>query len=121
MKNPRWLERAVSRSAEHLWMLGSVLDEYCRIEVITRDELASFLGCNADVLAWLSLCRKPAADRFAEDIVKIAERFELDASKLAQVVRRVEIVTVLRHKPHTQVKESMLLAARDRKNQKESK
>jgi len=114
MTTPRWLQRAQSRSAEHSWALGSVLDEYCRIEVLTVDQLAAFLGCSLDSLAWLALCRKPSREHFAEDISKVAERFHVEARKLASIMRRVEVVTVLRRTVDVEDANSLLLAARDR-------
>jgi len=111
---PRWLQRAGSRSAEHSWALGSVLDEYCRIEAMTVDQVAAFLGCSVDSLGWLALCRKPSREHFAEDISKIAERFHIEGKKLASIMRRVDIVAVLRREVDVEDANSLLLAARDR-------
>jgi transcriptional regulator with XRE-family HTH domain len=116
---PRWLEHAARQSAERLWTLGSALDEYCRMEGLTREQLSTGLGCSVDSLAWLSLCRRPAPDHFAEDISKIAERFQIEASKLAEIVRRVDVVAALRRPVSMQEAESVLLAARDRDGEKD--
>lgn len=111
---PRWLERAGSRSAEHSWALGSVLDEYCRIEAMTVDQLAAFLGCSVASLAWLALCRKPSREHFSDDISKVAERFHVEGRKLASIMRRVDVVAVLRRAIDVEDVNSLLLAARDR-------
>ncbi len=118
-KTPRWLEQAARRGSERPWTLGAALDEYCRNEELTREQLSSLLGCSLDSLAWLSLCRRPAPEQFAEDISKIAERFEIDASKLAQIVRRVDAIAVLRRAINAQEEDPLLLAARDRDKERD--
>ncbi|WP_437303833.1 hypothetical protein [Sorangium sp. So ce388] len=113
-KAPEWLDRASRRSSECAWTLGAALDEYCRTEGKTREQLAALLGCSVDLLDWLSLCRRPDPERFAEDITAIAERFQIGGPRLAQIIRRVDVVAVLRRGTHEENKEPMLLAARDR-------
>jgi len=111
---PRWLEHAARRSSEREWTLGAALDEYRSSEGLTREQLSSFLGCSLEALAWLSLCRKPVPGQFAEDVSRIAERFQVDASKLAQVTRRMDAIAALRRAINTQEEDPLLLAARDR-------
>ncbi len=118
-KTPRWLEHAARRSSERAWTLGAALDEYRRNEGLTREQLSSLLGCSLDVLAWLSLCRGPGPEQFAEDVSKIADRFQIDASKLAQIVRRVDAVAVLRRAINAQEEDPLLLAARDRDEERD--
>jgi hypothetical protein len=120
-RTSNWLDLAARRSTERPWTLGAALDEYCRNEAITRKQLSTFLGCSLDSLASLSLCRKPAPDRFAEDVAKIAARFQVDASKLAQIVRRVDVVAALRQPTISREEEErrLLLAARDRDEEKD--
>jgi hypothetical protein len=110
-----WLDLAARRSAEYRWTLGLVFEEYCSIEGITRTDLAALVGCSLDSLAWMSLCRRPAADRFVDDVSKISDRFNVDASTLAHIVRRVDVVAALQQPTVSQEdEERMLLAARDR-------
>lgn len=90
MTAPSWPERAAERSSERSWTLGAVLDELGRTEGMTRDEVAAFLGCGVETLRWLALGRKPDADAFAEDVWRIAERFAVNASKLARLIRAAE-------------------------------
>lgn len=92
--NPSWLEIAVRRAREDSWTLGAALEEYCRMVGVTQEQLSSDLGCSADSLAWMSLCRRPSPERFADDVSKIAERFQVDALKLARIIKRVESVPV---------------------------
>jgi hypothetical protein len=115
MTNPKWLNAAARRSGQHTWTLGYVFEQYCKYQGRSAEQLAEYLGCSVEVLAWLSLCRRPDEDRFAEHLKVIADRFSLDAYRLATVVRRVEVLDVL---PASQEEgdlgeEALLLAARD--------
>lgn len=122
MPKPEWLDVAAGRSVEHPWTLGVVFETYCRMEDVARSDLASFLGCSLDSLAWMSLCRRPAADHFGDDLAKICERFNVDASKLAHIVRRVDVVAALQQSTISREdeEEPMLLAARDRDDEEET-
>lgn len=115
---PRWLDRAARRGSERPWTLGAVLDECCRNEGLSREQLSSLLGCGLESLAWLSLCRRPAPERFAQDVARIAERFRIEPAKLAQVVRRVDALAVLRQPSNLKEEDPLLLAARDRDEEK---
>ncbi len=116
---PKWLEQAARRGTERPWTLGAALVEYCRDEGLTREQLSSLLGCSLQSLEWLSLCRRPALEQFADDVSKISERFHIDASRLAQIVRRVDAVVVLRRTIKLQDEDPLLLAARDRDKERE--
>ena len=116
-KTPKWLERAAKRTSERDWTLGSVLDEFGRAERMTHEQVAAFLGCRVETLQWLALCRKPDADAFTENVRRIAERFKVDASKLAQLIRRVEALATL-GRAKIPEEEALLLAARDRDEEK---
>ena len=116
-KTTKWLERAAIRTSDYSWTLGSVLREYCNLEQLAQTDLANYLRCNTDVLHWLSLCGKPRPEHFVEDIGRIAERFHLDKSKLASIVRRVEVVKGLQQGFRSGNKGPLLLAARDRQDE----
>lgn len=119
-KTPEWLELAARRGSECRWTLGAILGEYCRIEGVTREQLASELGCSTDLLAWLSLCRRPAPERFANDMLKIAERLQVEGPKLVQIVRRVDAVAAIRGASNpAEDAESFVVAARDRDVEKD--
>jgi hypothetical protein len=115
-KTHRWLQRAAQRTSERPWSLGSVLDEFGRTEDMAREQVAEFLGCGVETLQWLAICRKPDADEFVDDVRLIAKRFNLDASKLAQLIRRTESVAALSRAKVTE--DGLLLAARDRDEEK---
>jgi hypothetical protein len=113
MKTPSWLRRAAKSVSERSWSLGFVLDEFGRTESMTPEQVAAFIGCEVETLQWLSLCRRPDPDDFAVDVRHIAERFEVDASKLAGLIRRTEAIAVLAG-AKTPNDHALLLAARDR-------
>jgi len=116
MTTPRWLASAAVESANHGWALGSVLKQYQEIEELTSQELADDLGCSPTTLRWICLCRRPAKNRFAEDVSQIAARFNIDLSRLVAALRRVEVVSALRDGLPIDADDSeLLLAARDRK------
>ena len=116
MTNPKWLKVAVQHSVQHTWTLGYVFAQYQKYEGKSAEELAAELGCSMDVLDRVSLCRRPAADRFAEHLRLIEKRFEVEPRRLAAVIRRVEVLDVLPPGEEGEERpgeDSVLLAARD--------
>jgi len=123
MTGPDWLKRAARRSVEEDWMLGRVFERYQQLEGRSPEELATELGCTAEALQWLSLCRCPEGEAFAEHVLVIAKRFALDPSRLSAVLRRVEVMDALTEPPDgAEVADagSLLLAARDRSEDDET-
>lgn len=117
MTGPDWLKRAAQRSAEEDWMLGRAFARYRELEGHTPAQLATELGCTADALQWLSLCRRPEGEAFAEQVLSIARRFALEPSRLSAVLRRVEVMDALvtdGDGREATAPETLMLAARDR-------
>ena len=117
MTNPEWLKTAARRSAHETWMLGHVFEKYRKLEGRSPEELAAELGCSLEVLHWLSLCRRPADEKFTEHVFAIAKRFALDPLRLAAVLRHVEVVDALTAPSESGVaadEDALVLAARDR-------
>lgn len=115
MTSPKWLKVAAQHSGQHTWTLGYVFEQYRKYEGKSAEELAEDLGCSLETLEWLSLCRRPSEERFAEHLELIEKRFAVEPHRLAAVVRHVEVLDVL---PASQEQEeegeqSFLLAARD--------
>ena len=110
---PDWLGLAAQRSAERSFTLGLLLREFSQVERLSREQLASLLSCEVETLDWLSLCYRPLPERFGEDVSRIAERFQIDPTQLAQLIRRAEAVAAVRRTARPQ-EEMLLLAARDR-------
>jgi hypothetical protein len=107
------LEALAARAAAEPFFLASVLAAYAQSEGLDDAGLAAALGCPPGELAMLRLCRAPsaAAEDFWEDVRRIAERFGLDAHRLAEVVKRGRVVSRLQG---TQpAAGGFLLAARD--------
>ena len=111
MATPSWLTRAAARGADHPWMFGAIVAAYCDIERCSTDDVAARLDCTTDTLMWISLCRRPARDQFADQIQSIATRFNVSARELAAIVRRVDAIVALRSSDESAQE---LIAARDR-------
>jgi len=123
MTGPDWLKRAAQRSAEEAWMLGRVLERYRELEGCSSEQLATALGCTAEALPWLALCRRPEGEAFMEQVLVIAKRFALDPLRLSAVLRRVEVLDALgtrRDGGEAADADSLLLAARDRPEDEET-
>src|SRR5437879_12990239 len=86
---------AANRAKSHPHYLGWVLARYSTLENITEPDLAHILGTTSHDLARLSLCLRPRADCFAEDVERITATFNLNAGRLAQVVRFVASVEAM--------------------------
>jgi hypothetical protein len=115
MTNPKWLKVAARCSGQHTWTLGYVFEQYRKYEGKSAEELAVDLGCPLEMLDWLSLCRRPEEETFAEHLDLIEKRFAVEPHRLAAVIRRVEVLDVL---PASREggdvgEETFLLAARD--------
>lgn len=117
MANPKWLKVAARHSGQHTWTLGYVFEKYREYEGKSAEALAEELGCSLEKLAWLSLCRRPSEEHFAEHLEQIGKRFEVEPHRLAAVIRHVEVLDVLPVSRDTNEEEegedSFLLAARD--------
>ena len=71
-------------------------------------DVAGELGCLPEVMNAMSLCRAPRREPpyFREDIEAVADRFQVRADRLANLVRQVKVAS----------EQGMLLAARDRES-----
>jgi hypothetical protein len=114
-----WLESAARRAQCETWTLGWSLSRLAELEGTSCRELAAELNCDAATVEWLFLCRSPSTERFAQDVEQIASRFSLDVKRLAGLVRRADAVAALAAPTHD-ASESMLLAARDRVDDKDN-
>ena len=109
------VRRAAERAAEQPFFLASSLLPYARAEQLDHAALAAHLGCAADHLPALLLCRRPTGEGlvFRKDVEVIAQRFSLEAARLAQVIRAADAVVALQ-RIGTNPSEHLLAAARDR-------
>ncbi len=79
--------------------------QYAEMTGMDISEVAQELGFMADTIDSASLCRSPRSEppHFREDVEAVANRFHIDAGKLANIVRHVQ----------TSSDKTILLAARD--------
>ena len=94
------------------FFLASALEDYAGSEHLDGAGLAAVLGCRVANLGALGLCRRPRSDRqhFTDDVRRIAVRFDVAEDRLAEVVRRSDVLTALREAES----EDVMAAARDR-------
>jgi hypothetical protein len=119
----RMLTYAANRAKAHPYYLGWVLTRYSTLENITEPDLAQILGTTSHDLARLSLCLRPRPDCFAEDVEHISATFNLDAGRLAQIVRFVESVEAMADPDTSTVatESGLLMAARARRQNRKSR
>jgi hypothetical protein len=117
----RMLAYAANRAKAHPHYLGWVLARYSQLENIAEPDLAKILRTTSHDLARLSLCLRPRADCFAEDVEHISATFNLDASRLAQIVRFVESIDTMASPDTSTVsaESGLLMAARARKQSRQ--
>ncbi|HKP52999.1 MAG TPA: hypothetical protein VJ183_10135 [Chloroflexia bacterium] len=109
------LARAASRAAGHKHLFASILARYSALKGLDDESLRAHLKCDAATLNRLRLCGRPDPDApaFAIDIQRIAERLDLDAIILAQLVREVDIAGAFNTNSQTATHGGVLQAARD--------
>jgi hypothetical protein len=117
----RILAYAANRAKAHPHYLGWMLARYSTLENIAEPDLAQILGITSHDLARLSLCLRPRADCFAEDVEHISATFNLDAGRLAQIVRFVESVEAMADSDTSTVsaESGLLMAARSRRQNRQ--
>jgi hypothetical protein len=105
-----------ARVAADPFFLAHPLAEYARSERLDDPALAARLGCRAEGLTLVRLCRapRPGPAEFRADIAAVATRFGLDAAKLAAAVRHGQGLATLRGTPRPASAElGTVIAARD--------
>lgn len=87
-----WAHRAAARAAERGGYMAGLLVTYREVQGMGERELAEELGCSAERLPLLGLCRQPRRDgaRFAAEVRELAAFAGADAGRLAHVVRAVD-------------------------------
>lgn len=111
------IEAFAHRVQEDVFFLASALRDFADSEGLDDDALVTTLGCNADTLSLLRLCRRPRSEApfFRQDVDRIALRFGIDPVLLAEIVRRSDSLrafqgSVADHR-------GLLMAARDRQDE----
>ncbi|NJL55486.1 hypothetical protein HC928_10060 [bacterium] len=78
--------------------------------------LAALLGCAANDLSRLALCRRPApeSDTFRTDIEHLAQRFQLHTGQLASIIRQIDALQAIQQQLEREIgSRGFLQAARD--------
>jgi hypothetical protein len=82
--------------------------------VMPTTSAADALNCSEDVWRWIAICRRPRADRFNDDIDKIARATNIDPIKLQHFIVTAIAVERFRDAPPDLPQDRMdLLAARE--------
>ena len=110
----RLLLRAGAAAAARPAFLAWTLARFRSAERLDDDGLARWLGIDPGQVRWLGLCRRPRPERFAADTRAIAERFGVEPSRLAALIRQVEALDALGGAVDQDA--GVLAAARDRED-----
>jgi len=119
------LEQTATKAAKSEFFLARVFKDYEKLENINMLGLARYLECNLETLTRLALCRRPTSDdpsRFKSDIKQISQHFNIDADKLASLVRYADTMKGFTESPQLteQISEhGVLLTARDQEEPSE--
>lgn len=113
------VRRLARRAETDPFFLGAALRTYAESEGLDDTGLGRALGCPAELLPRVGLCRRPepTPPGFRRDVDRIATRFGLDRDALAHIVRRANALDALRRPVSGAEGRSdggMLRAARDR-------
>jgi len=86
------LAQSAARAARWPHLFSSIIDRYLALNNMGEAELCSQLHCDRTTLNHLRLCGRPDLNpaEFATDVQRVADRFGLDAGKLASIVREVD-------------------------------
>ena len=104
--------------------MASVLHVYKSTEGLTDENIIDELQTNSDNLIRLSLCKRPIQDstQFATQVRQLAEFANVNAGKLASLIRQADALNALNQIPKNQSDETkpifsqagILAAARDK-------
>ncbi|HZZ81446.1 MAG TPA: hypothetical protein VFE62_23290 [Gemmataceae bacterium] len=105
------LENLARRLADDPFFLACPLALFAQSENMNDTQLAQHLGCSAETLVKLRLCRAPKGEpkQFQDDVHRIAQKFGLQAAALAIAVRHGQAILAMQRKAGA----ATLLAARD--------
>jgi hypothetical protein len=83
------LERLARRVRDDPWFVAAPLARFAESQRLDDAGLAAHLGCDVSALTPLRLCRNPQPQppHFGRDVDRIAQRCDIDADRLAEVLR----------------------------------
>ena len=108
--NSEMTQKMASLCSEDPFYLGWWLARYSELMSVDAPDVASGLGGLPEVIPEMSLCRSPNPEspRFRRDVEAIADRFQVRAETLANIIRTVQVAS--------ERDDAFLLAARDRES-----
>jgi hypothetical protein len=110
------LKSVADRLAHNPLFLAAPLARYAGRHALDDAGLAERLGCPVERLTDLRLCRNPHPEppRFWQDVERIATHFELDAERLAEVIRDGQaLLHLFRPEAGGAAAPGLMMAARD--------
>ncbi len=110
------LRRILKRSRQDPFFMGWAMAQHQASHRLSDRELATWLECSPEALDRLALCRLPddQADRFGQDVRRIADFVTCNPSRLLELLREVASLRSLRGASEDMGR-GLLMAARDRK------
>jgi hypothetical protein len=115
------LARAAQRASLRRNYLGWIFARFGATEGKADQELAELFKTSVQNLQHVRLCLRPRSESFAADVDQIAQKFGLDAGRLAKIIRHVEALDGMAD-DHTNVasEAGLLLAARARRKKSDA-
>lgn len=109
------LSLLAARGSKDDAFLGWALEQFSKSYDYSTANLADYLGCSEEQLHKLALCLLPHEkdQQFLSKVERISNRFEIEPSKLLQLIRESTAIARLVSKQQSS-SETMLLAARDK-------
>jgi hypothetical protein len=109
------LSLLAAKSSKDDAFLGWALEQFSKSYDYSTANLADYLGCSEEQLHKLALCLLPHENdqQFLSKVERISSRFEIEPSKLLQLIRESTAIARLVTNQRSAI-ETMLLAARDK-------
>lgn len=95
------LETVRRKAKDRPSFVAYVLARYQEANRLSDEQLGDWLGCTAERLQAMSLCRRPVGTdpHFRVEVEQVAHFGGVDAGKLVQVLRAVESMEAFRNAP----------------------
>ena len=116
----KYLQKFVEKANADRFFVGWSLAQYRTLHDLDEQGLAQFLECDIEYINRLSLCRQPddQGDQFQEQVRRIAGFGACSSDRLVRLMREVATFSALQEDTRER-QGSMLMAARDRKEEGE--
>lgn len=117
------IEQLAFRASNDIFFLGNIIAEFKALNKLSDLDISDFLKCTPDALKRLALCRLPddGDERFRDDINRISGYVKCHADKLIALIRQVNTLRALRGESAKHATSSLLMAARDRRPEKQTR